>query len=109
MNDIELGWYTKPTSPKQNENFVVSIMLALYPGHVGGGKSGLVSTVCACAKNPMISWGIVYYRLRTVNLYHIAPKHVRLELIPRTWQVKARTLIKRSSSLFVVLERAISH
>ena len=22
---------------------------SLYPGHVGGGKSGLVSTVCACA------------------------------------------------------------
>ena len=38
---------------------------------MGGGKSGLVSTVCACAKNPMISWGIVYHRLRTVNLYHI--------------------------------------
>ena len=35
----------------------------------------------------MISWGIVYHRLRTVNLYRIAPKHVRLELIPRTWQV----------------------
>ena len=31
-----------------------------------------------------------------------------LELIPRRWQVKTRTLIKRSSSLFVVLERAIS-
>ena len=45
--------------------------LALYPGHVGGGKSGLVSTVCACAKNPMISWGIVYHRLQTVNLYCI--------------------------------------
>ena len=26
--------------------------LASYPGHVGGGKSGPVSTVCACAKNP---------------------------------------------------------
>ena len=82
--------------------------LASYPGHVGGGKSGLVSTVCACAKNPMISWGIVYHRLRTVNLYRIAPKHFRLELIQRTWQVKAKTLIKRSSSLFVVLEREIS-
>ena len=58
--------------------------LASYSGHVGGGKSGLVSTVCACAKNPMISWGIVYHRLRTVNLYHIAPKHVRLKLIPLT-------------------------
>ena len=46
-------------------------VLASYPGHVGGGKSGLVSTVCACAKNPMISWGIVYHRLRTVNLYRI--------------------------------------
>ena len=52
--------------------------LASYPGHVGGGKSGLVSTVCACAKNPTISWGIVYHRLRTVNLYRTAPKHVRL-------------------------------
>ena len=45
--------------------------IASYPGHVGGGKSGLVSTVCACAKTPMISWGIVYHRLRTVNLYRI--------------------------------------
>ena len=25
--------------------------LASYPGHVGGGKSGLVSTVCACANH----------------------------------------------------------
>ena len=25
----------------------------------------------------MISWGIVYHRLRTVNLYRTAPKHVR--------------------------------
>ena len=46
-------------------------VVALYPGHVGGGKSGLVSTVCACVKNPMISWGIAYHRLRTVNLYRI--------------------------------------
>ena len=36
------------------------IEVASYPGHVVGGKSGLVSTVCACALNPMISWGIVY-------------------------------------------------
>ena len=26
-------------------------LLASYPGHVGGGKSGLVSTVCACAND----------------------------------------------------------
>ena len=51
--------------------------VALYPGHMVRGKSGLVSTVCACAKNSMSSWGIVYHRLRTVNLYHTAPKHVR--------------------------------
>ena len=38
---------------------------------MGGGKSGLVSTVCAHAKTPMIPWGIVYHRLRTVNLYSI--------------------------------------
>ena len=25
--------------------------LASYPGHVGGGKSGLVSTVCTCAND----------------------------------------------------------
>ena len=73
--------------------------LASYPGHVVGGKSGLVSTVCACAKNPMISWGIVYHRLRTVNLYRTAPKHGCLKLIPRTWHVTVRTFIKRSSSL----------
>ena len=28
-----------------------SARLASYPGHVGGGKSGLVSTVCACAND----------------------------------------------------------
>ena len=82
--------------------------LASYPGHMVGGKSGLVSTVCACAKNPMISWGIVYHRLRTVNLYRTAPKHGRLKLIPRTWQVTVRTLIKRSSSIFVALGKDIS-
>ena len=80
-------------------------MVASYPGHVGGGKSDLVSTVCTCAKNPMISWGIIYHRLRTVNLYCIGPKHVRLELIPRTAGKKVRTSIKRSSLSFVVLER----
>ena len=58
--------------------------VASYPGHVGGGKSGLVSTVCTCAKNPTISWGIVYHRLRTVNLYRIAPKHTHLEFIQCT-------------------------
>ena len=60
------------------------LLVASYPGHVGGGKSGLVSTVCACAKTPMISWGIVYHRSQTINLYHIAPKHIRLELIQHT-------------------------
>ena len=30
-------------------SFRVSLTLASYPDHVGGGKSGLVSTVCACA------------------------------------------------------------
>ena len=28
----------------------------------------------------MISWGIVYHRLRTVNLYRTAPKHGHLKL-----------------------------
>ena len=42
--------------------------IASYPGHVGGEKSGLVSTVCACAKTPMISWGIVYHRLQTFTV-----------------------------------------
>ena len=56
----------------------------------------------------MITWGIIYHRLQTVNLYRIALKHVRVELILQTRQVKARTFIKRSSSLFVVLEREIS-
>ena len=79
--------------------------LASYPGHVGGGKSGLVSTVCACAKTPMISWGIVYHRLRTVNLYRIALKHVHLEFIQCTAGKKVRTSIKRSSLFFVVLEK----
>ena len=26
-------------------------ILASYPGHVGGGRNGLVSTVCACAND----------------------------------------------------------
>ena len=64
---------------------------------MGGGKSihwyPLVSTVCACAKNPTISWGIVYHHLRNVDLCRTAPKHVRLELILQAWQVKARALI----------------
>ena len=59
-----------------------------------GGKSGLVSTVYACAKNPMISWGIVYHRLRTVNLYRTAPKHGRLKLIPQTWHVNCEDFHK---------------
>ena len=32
-------------------------VIASYPGHMGGGRSGLVSTVCACAKNSMIFMG----------------------------------------------------
>ena len=47
------------------------------------------------------------YHLRTINLYHIAPQHVCLKLIPQTGHVKVTTLIKRSSSLFVVLGREI--
>ena len=27
------------------------VQCSLVPGHVGGGKSGLVSTVCACAND----------------------------------------------------------
>jgi len=84
------------------------VLASLVPRPRVGGKSGLVSTVCACAKTPMISWGIVYHRLRTVNLYRTAPKHGRLKLIPRTWQVTVRTLIKRSSSVFVALRKDIS-
>ena len=38
------------------------------------------------AKPPTISCGIVYHRLRIVDLHSIAPRHVRLELIPRTRQ-----------------------
>ena len=45
-------------------------------------------------KPPMISWDIVYHHLQTINLYHIAPKHVRLELIPQTWQVKGEDFDK---------------
>ena len=40
----------------QNDNVALICIrvwnaLASYPGHVVGGKSGLVSTVCACANN----------------------------------------------------------
>ena len=35
----------------------------VFPHHVGMRKGSLVSTVCACANNPMKSWGIVYHRL----------------------------------------------
>ena len=69
-----------PCTQSSTTAIVACSTIASYPGHVVGGKSGLVSTVCACAKNPMISWGIVYYRLRTVNLYRPAPKHGRLKL-----------------------------
>ena len=31
--------------------YVATISISSYPGHVGGGKSGLVSTVCACAND----------------------------------------------------------
>ena len=84
--------------------------------HVGGGKSGLVSTVCACAKNPM-KWGIVYHRLRTVNLYRILAYSSEArpsQAYPANMAGKsedfnkARILIKRPSSLFVVLEGEIS-
>ena len=34
-----------------HSTFRECIPIASYPGHVGGGKSGLVSTVCACANN----------------------------------------------------------
>ena len=81
---LKYGKYIEKLKLAAQAVYVEITILASYPGHVGGGKSGLVSTVCACAKNPMISWGIVYHRLRTVNLYRIGPKHVRLELIPQT-------------------------
>ena len=41
----------------------VDEILASYPGHMVGGKSGLVSTVCACAKTPWfyeVSYTIIY-------------------------------------------------
>ena len=50
---------------------MVAWYIASYPGHVGEGKSGLVSTIRACAKTPMILLGVVYHCLRTVNLYRI--------------------------------------
>ena len=42
-----------------------SLSLASYPGHVGGGKSGLVSTVCTCAKK---FHGVSYELLTTGQL-----------------------------------------
>ena len=36
----------------------------------------------------------IYLRLPTINLYRIATKHVHLELIPRTWQVKSEDFDK---------------
>ena len=35
------------------EKLIAGMHLTSFPGHVGGGKSGLVSTVCTCAKNTM--------------------------------------------------------
>ena len=64
--------------------------VASYPGHVGGGKRGLVSTVCACAKNSMISWGIVYHRLRTINLY----RSTSVSSLSRARQVKGEDFDK---------------
>ena len=72
----------------------IQLELASYPGHVGGGKSGLVSTVCACTNPPppMFSWGIVYHHLQTINL--IALKRVCFELILQTCQVKVEDFDK---------------
>ena len=87
------------------------VRVASYPGHVVRGKSGLVSTVCACVKNPMISWGIVNHHLQTINLYRTAPKHIRLKLIPRTWQITARTpssCLGSSSSVIPVCLQCIA-
>ena len=111
----EMGLYEQLL--RENKAYVVCSLLcflahhivASYPGHVGGGKSGLVSTVCACAKNPMISWGIVYHRLRTVNLYRILAYSSEARPSQAYPANMAGTLTKRSSSLFVVLEREISH
>ena len=47
LSCVGLSIQDDPYLPKNDARFVI----ALYPGHVGGGKSGLVSTVCACANN----------------------------------------------------------
>ena len=45
VNQIGTCFHTVHNYSKTSNN------VASYPGHMGGGKSGLVSTVCACAND----------------------------------------------------------
>ena len=44
----------------------------------------------------MDSWGIVYHRLQTINLYRIALKHIRFELIPRSGVARTKPILGHS-------------
>ena len=43
-------------------------------------ESGIFIHCLRMRKKTMILWGVVYHRLRNVNLYRTAPKHGRLKL-----------------------------
>ena len=62
------------------------LRLSLVPtSQVGGGKSGLHGIHCLRMREP--PYDVMGYRIPSFmncNLYRIAPKHVRLELIPLT-------------------------
>ena len=68
-------------------------MLASYPGHVGGGKSGLVFTVCTCTKNPMISW-VSYTIVYEPLVFTVELQTTSVSSLSRTQQVKGEDFDK---------------
>ena len=91
-------WWYRISNQTWKNTILFITSVPFYRAHGRREKWPSIYTVCTCAKNSMISWDIVYHCLWTV----IAPKHIWVKLILRTWQT-------RSSSLFVVLEREVLH
>ena len=66
----------------------VATFLTSYPGHVGGGKSGLVSTVCACANDSgnLLQKSPIMDKLHVVVMREITKLDIRLAV----WQLCLR-------------------
>ena len=81
-------------------------LLASYPGHVGGGKSGLVSTVCACANDsgkfsrtsPIMDKLHVVVIIIVINMVN-TPRRVQRYRYNRNYSTTADTIA--SSSLWL--------